>query len=174
MAAKNAPRSTGLSSIVSLVAALCVGILLGSFLQKGYDSSAGGSTSANRGPKHGTILQLDDIPFRKTSHIDEEGRPIVKQQLLEAFAVPNFVGYSIATFKPGQVMMPPHEHKSMHEFFYVIEGTGVIQKDGVDHTVKPGTFLHMAPFEKHGIYIPKDATQDMKMVVCGVTVGDEK
>jgi hypothetical protein len=32
----------------------------------------------------------------------------------------------------------------------------------------------MAPFEKHGIWVPKDATEDMKMVVCGVTVGAKK
>ena len=172
-----------LSSTVLFVAVFCIGILVGGFLQKGYAAvavvsmhtmhSTNNNNNNNVGPKHGSIQQLAEVPFRKTSHIDEEGRPIVKQQLLEPFVVPNFVGYSIATFSPGQIMMPPHEHKSLHEFFYVIEGTGIIQKDGIDNKVKPGTFLHMAPFEKHGIWVPKDATQDMKMVVCGVTVGDK-
>lgn len=155
-----------LSTTVLVVVALCIGIVVGSLLQKGY-----ATVKVDMGPKHGSIQQLEQIPFRKTSHIDEEGRPIMKQQILEPFVVPNFVGYSVATFKPGQIMMPPHEHKSLHEFFYVIQGTGIIQKDGIDNKVKPGTFLHMAPFEKHGIWVPKDATEDMKMVVCGVTVG---
>ena len=35
-------------------------------------------------------------------------------------------------------MMPPHEHKSLHEFFYVLEGKGIIQVNGVDHHVEPG------------------------------------
>lgn len=158
--------SQSLSTTVLVVVALCIGIVVGSLLQKGY-----ATVKVDMGPKHGSIQQLEQIPFRKTSHIDEEGRPIMKQQILEPFVVPNFVGYSVATFKPGQIMMPPHEHKSLHEFFYVIQGTGIIQKDGIDNKVKPGTFLHMAPFEKHGIWVPKDATEDMKMVVCGVTVG---
>jgi uncharacterized cupin superfamily protein len=117
------------------------------------------------------VLQLNDVPFRNTSHVDDVGRPIVKQQLIEPFAIPNFVGVSIATFSPGQTMMPVHEHTSLHEFFFVISGKGIIQKDGVDHKVTAGTFLHMAPLEKHGIWIPNDYAQDMKMLVCGVTVG---
>jgi len=28
----------------------------------------------------------------------------------------------------------------------------------------------MAPKEKHGIWIPENETEDMKMAVCGVTV----
>lgn len=161
-------QSFGLSFVLFLIGIFCLGLIAGGAIQKGYDT-----LHKEVGPKHGSVQQLEDVPFRKTSHIDEQGRPIVKQQLLEPFAVPNFVGYSIATFKPGQIMMPPHEHKSLHEFFYVIEGTGIIQKDGIDHKVKPGTFLHMAPFEKHGIWVPKDATEDMKMAVCGVTVGEK-
>mmetsp|Transcript_8694 Transcript_8694/g.13406 ORF Transcript_8694/g.13406 Transcript_8694/m.13406 type:complete len:163 (-) Transcript_8694:66-554(-) len=158
-----------LASVTPLALAFCAGILIGGAIQ------CQNSNSKNVfGPTKGVVLELADVPFRKTSHIDEEGRPIVKQQLFDPFLVPNFVGFSVATFKPGQIMMPPHQHKSLHEFFYVVEGTGVIQKDGVDHQVKAGTFLHMAPFEKHGIYVPKEAIEDMKMVVCGVTVGEEK
>jgi quercetin dioxygenase-like cupin family protein len=161
-------RPLRVSSIVVVAIAFCFGILAGGFLQKGYES-----VNTNVGPKHGSIQHLEQTPFRKTSHIDENGKPIVKQQFIEPFVIPKFVGYSVATFKPGQTMMPPHEHKSLHEFFYVIEGTGIIQKDGIDNQVKPGTFLHMAPFEKHGIWVPKDASQDLKMVVCGVTVGEK-
>jgi len=152
---------------MSTFLAFIAGILLGYLIRHGDKQK----DSHHFGPRRGMVLQLNDVPFRNTSHVDDVGRPIVKQQLIEPFAIPNFVGVSIATFSPGQTMMPVHEHKSLHEFFFVISGKGIIQKDGVDHKVTAGTFLHMAPLEKHGIWIPNDYTQDMKMLVCGVTVG---
>ena len=81
------------------------------------------TTTSQKGiPKEGSITHLNDIPVRKTSHVDEEGRPITKQQFLDAFVLPDFVGFSVATFLPGQVMMPPHEHETLYEIFYVVEG----------------------------------------------------
>jgi len=127
--------------------------------------------SSSKGPSKGFVTNLDQIPPRNTVHVDEKGRPVTKQQLLEPFVLPNLVGFSIATFLPGQTMMPVHEHESLHELFYVIEGTGTIQIDNVDHSVRPGTFLHVTPGEKHGIWVPEDANAPLKMVVTGVTVG---
>lgn len=121
-------------------------------------------------PLHGTIKQLDDTPSRPTSHIDQHGKSIMKQQLLDAFVVPNFVGYSVATFEAGQEMKP-HEHEYLHEFFYVLDGTGIISIDGVGHEMKPGSFYHLAPHERHGIRVSKDAKAAMKLAVFGVTVG---
>jgi quercetin dioxygenase-like cupin family protein len=170
-------RRQSLSLTFFVVAAFSLGMLTGGFLQQGFgvlNPAFALVDNNDTGPEHGSIQHLEDIPFRKTSHVDENGKPVMKQQFLEPFVVPNFVGYSVATFKPGQTMMPPHEHESLHEFFFVIHGTGIIQKDGVDHEVKPGTFLHMAPSEKHGIWVPKDASEDLKMAVCGVTVEKKK
>jgi len=59
----------------------------------------------NSGPSKGTIKSLAQTPARNTVHVDEQGRPITKQQLLEPFVIPNLVGFSVATFLPGQVMM---------------------------------------------------------------------
>lgn len=95
----------------------------------------------------------------------------MKQQLLAAFVVPDFVGYSVATFEAGQEMMPPHEHENLHEFFYVLDGTGIISIDGVEQDMKQGSFYHLAPHERHGIRVSNDATQAMKLAVFGVTVG---
>uniref|UniRef100_A0A7S4JAN4 Cupin type-2 domain-containing protein n=1 Tax=Odontella aurita TaxID=265563 RepID=A0A7S4JAN4_9STRA len=151
---------------------LIVGGIIGASIQ--HLVSVGG-LKRDLGPTRGLVTRLENTPVRNTVHIDELGRPITKQQLLEPFVLPNFVGFSVATFKPGQTMMPVHEHESMHEIFYVIEGTGIIQVNGIDHKVSPGTFLHIAPHEKHGIWIPKESKGgDMKMVVCGVTVGDNQ
>mmetsp|Transcript_2787 Transcript_2787/g.3366 ORF Transcript_2787/g.3366 Transcript_2787/m.3366 type:complete len:172 (+) Transcript_2787:40-555(+) len=162
--------NNGLSVNAKLMIAFVGGILFSSIFHIGFSSSK----SEDLGPTKGIVTRLADTPVRPTSHIDDLGRPITKQQLLEPFVVPNFVGYSVATFKPGQNMMPVHEHESLHEFFYVLEGTGIIQVNGVDHKVSPGTFLHMAPHEPHGIWIPKDNKGDMKMAVCGVVVGEKK
>jgi len=93
---------------------------------------------------------------------------------LEPFVIPTLVGFSVATFLPGQIMMPPHAHETMHELFYVIEGRGMFQIDGVDVEVQPGTFLHMAPTEKHGIWVPSEFTEPLKMVVTGVAIAEKK
>jgi quercetin dioxygenase-like cupin family protein len=62
----------------------------------------------------------------------------------------------------------------MHELFYIIEGRGIFQIEGRDVEVTPGTFLHMAPLEKHGIWVPKDFQEPLRMVVTGVTIGEKK
>lgn len=157
-----------MSSRINLAIATVSGMCIGAALKSNFSFSNVKPTTNTTWK--GVVKHLADVPDRPTSHIDTQGRPITKQQLLEPFVVPNFVGYSVATFKPGQNMMPVHEHESMHEFFYVLEGRGVIQINNVDHNVEPGTFLHMAPKEKHGIWIPENEKDDMKMAVCGVTV----
>eukprot|EP00957_Ditylum_brightwellii_P022511 1698507-Ditylum_brightwellii.AAC.1 len=69
-------------------------------------------------------------------------------------------------------MMPEHEHESMHEIFFVLEGTGTFRIDGTDHKLEPGMMLHIAPKEKHGIWVPEEEEVALRMAVCGVTVGD--
>ena len=81
---------------------LLIGTAIGASLNSINNSV---STGMNSGPSKGTIKSLAETPVRNTVHVDELGRPITKQQLLEPFVVPNLVGFSIATFLPGQVMM---------------------------------------------------------------------
>ena len=100
---------------------LIIGILLGSTITSIHHSTLESKEKQNL-PTKGILTTIDDVPVRKTSHVDEEGRPITKQQFLDAFVLPNFVGFSVATFLPGQVMMPPHEHETLYELFYVVEG----------------------------------------------------
>ena len=126
--------------------------------------------TANIGTTTGIIQQLSNVPFRATSHKDKNtGKSIVKQQFIEPFVVPHFVGFSVATFEAGQIMMPAHTHETLHEFFYVLEGSAVFVVDGVEHKVGPQTFFHLAPGESHGIYVPEDSVDGaMKMAVFGV------
>ena len=116
----------------------------------------------------GSIHRLESTPIRKTSHVDRQGNPIIKQQFLEPFAIPNVAGYSVATIRPGQDV-EVHEHDSMHEFFYILEGNGIFQRGDQNIEVGPGTFLHFAPREKHGISVPQRASGDMKLLVSGIT-----
>ena len=119
----------------------------------------------------GSVKHLDTIPFRPTSHRDvSTGKFIMKQSFLEPFRVPNFAGFSVATFEPGQMMMPAHSHSSMHEFFFVVEGKGMIVIDGSEHEMRPNSFIHLAPGEKHGIYLPDGIDKPMKMIVFGVFI----
>lgn len=126
--------------------------------------------STETGPLHGSVKHLDNTPSRPTSHVDQNGKSIMKQQLLDAFVVPNFVGYSVATFEAGQEMTP-HEHENLHEFFYVLNGGGIITIGGIEQEMEPGSFYHLAPHERHGIRVPRDASEAMKLAVFGVTAG---
>lgn len=53
-------------------------------------------------------------------------------------------------------------------------GSGTFEVNGVEHEVSVGTFLLMAPHEKHGIWVPKDQESALKVVVTGVVVGERK
>ena len=129
-----------------------------------------GSQQSERHLLSGSIHRLEDTPFRHTAHRDENGRPVMKQQLIEAFIVPNVAGYSVASVLPGQ-RVDSHEHATMHEFFYVLEGSAIFTIDGKETTARPGTFFHLAPHEVHGIFVPPDSADgEMKMLVSGVVV----
>jgi len=168
---------------MNLIVAVTAGIIVGMLLQKNLSQTTSLLAPSQTGsrlrndPKEvsiqqrGMVKRLEDVPPRPTSHIDTEGRPITKQQFLEPFVVPNFVGYSVATFLPGQTMMPVHEHESMHEFFYVLKGKGFFQVNDTEYEVSEGMFLHMAPGDKHGIWVPKDSDEGpLMLAVCGVTL----
>ena len=119
------PKHTGgaitkyakLDYIIMLIVGICIGT---SFTHIHYVAKE--SSIKRKTPSTGFVKQLSETPVRSTSHVDDTGRPITKQQLLEPFVLPNLVGFSIATFLPGQTMMPPHEHETLYEIFYVVEG----------------------------------------------------
>lgn len=114
----------------------------------------------------GKVVDQENIPARPTSHVDPTGRSIMKQQFLEAFVVPRFVGVSLATLKPGQEVTK-HEHESLHEFFYGIEGEATVSVDGARHKMKAGTFVHATPHEIHSV--KNNSVEDFKFLVFGVT-----
>jgi quercetin dioxygenase-like cupin family protein len=145
--------------------------LLGSFFPLSWLFRDDFSSSPNPQPsvsRHGTILQLDSVPLSPTSHRNKDGIYILKQQLIEPFAVSqNLAGISIATLQPHQTI-EAHAHATMHEFFYVLEGHGTITVNGRLQPARKGTFVHVAPFESHAI-----SATDEKMILMnvGLTTG---
>lgn len=117
----------------------------------------------------GYVRHLSDIPKRATSHIDKQGDPITKQQLIEPFVFQNVAGFSVATLLPGQVI-DSHKHESMVELFFIVSGTGTIQiNDETPQDIGPGHFIQVSPPERHELRVKSTATDPMVMIVCGIT-----
>ncbi len=55
-----------------------------------------------------------------------------------------------------------HYHKRATEFYYVLEGEGVVRLDGVEHPVTKGSVVHIPPRVVHG------AKGRMKVLVVGI------
>lgn len=98
----------------SLLIGIAIGIVIGTVFSTMHHHSSTFNDNVQQVTKIGLVKTLAETPVRNTNHVDELGRPITKQQLLEPFVIPNCVGFSVATFLPGQVMLPPHQHESMH------------------------------------------------------------
>ena len=99
----------------------------------------------------------------------------MKQQFMDPFVIPNLAGFSVGIFEPGQNILPPHAHETMHELFYVLEGKGVFQINGINYAAEPGSFFHMAPNEPHAMWVADNSTDGpMKVIVTAVTIGDKK
>ena len=154
-------------SCIVIFLSFLAGFMMGSF---GRTATPSHVSAIRRVPTahSGSVYHLSDTPVRNTAHVDRLGRPITKQQFVEPFEVPNVAGFSVATLLPGQDVSS-HQHESMHEFFYILEGKGVFIIDGKEESVEPGTFLHIAPHEKHRISVPVGGAK-MKILLSGVVV----
>jgi quercetin dioxygenase-like cupin family protein len=110
--------------------------------------------------------------IRPIAYTDRNGNPCFKQQLVDSFSVvDNVSGISIATLQPQQsVEVHAHSHGTMHEFFYVLKGHGIIMLNHLNHDAKAGLFVHAAPGEPHAFYTHDD---QMKMLNVGVTIGSK-
>jgi quercetin dioxygenase-like cupin family protein len=121
-------------------------------------------------PRRGFITHISKVSHRPTSHMDGQGRPITKQQLVDPFVIPNFAGFSIATLQPGQTLAE-HSHESMVELFYVLSGSGKVQIDGQETSIAQGHFIEVVPGERHAFDVQPTEEQAMVMLFCGITTG---
>lgn len=56
----------------------------------------------------------------------------------------------------------PHYHKRSTELYYVLSGEGAVVLDGVEHSVKPGSMVHIPPGVVHS------AVGRMRVLVVGI------
>ena len=166
------------AGLLKFLSAFLFGILIGRIGQSKNSTGKKFSDASEAVTVKSSIQHLRDIPVRETSHIDKNTRnAITKQQFLEPFLVPNVAGFSVATIRRNQTV-EMHSHRSMHEFFYVLEGSATFfMNDDNDqqrgYRVDPGTFVHFVPNCAHGIVVAGDSTEgDLKVLLAGVTVGD--
>ncbi len=63
---------------------------------------------------------------------------------------------SESSIPPG-FAIPPHYHETLHDMFYVLEGTLTLLYDGEEHEAGPGTFAVVPPGTVHAFSNRSDA-----------------
>lgn len=192
--------------IISFACGYCVGAYNGNIFNKTLHKAViiiDSTTVQER--KTSQVIHLHNVPLKSTSHVDndaQEGhhhhhRPIIitKQQLVEPFVlVNNLAGISVTNLLPGQ-SVTRHSHKSMHEFFYILDGQGLVQletetttsrrsipnnnNNSIDDednnissswlSVSKGSLVYAAEREAHAFHVPENASQPMQMIYFGLT-----
>jgi quercetin dioxygenase-like cupin family protein len=172
-------RSNTFFSAAHMFVVLLFGYLLG-YYQGNRSSDDVRDSNQKTTLVSGGVQQLESVPVRSTAHVDGQGRPITKQQLIDPFVVPRLAGISVATLQSGQTVSS-HQHESMHEFFFILQGKATfrVEKAAKGETkaeqqvvpVSKGSFVHCAPHEMHEIVGPSDRNEEpLKMFVVGVTL----
>jgi quercetin dioxygenase-like cupin family protein len=64
---------------------------------------------------------------------------------------------SESTVPPNAPTPPPHYHETLHDMFYVLEGTLTLHYDGEDLEAPAGTFACIPPGVVHTFYNRSDA-----------------
>ncbi len=83
------------------------------------------------------------------SILDRTNSPVEKQSLAEA------------SMKPGQ-KTDRHHHKLSEEFYFLLEGTALMEIDGETHDVGPGDAILIPPGAWHQI----TAKSDLRFLCC--------
>jgi quercetin dioxygenase-like cupin family protein len=160
---------------IRVVVAFLFGVFLGNRFERMTNLLSGSSGIHDPSSRHhvkmkSSFQHKENISPLNTSHIDQNGNAITKQQFLDPFVVPNIAGISIATIQPGQTVAV-HSHRTMHEFFFVLHGSATFYLDDVPQIVSPGSFVHVAPQSSHSIVVPKDTHDgDLQVILFGVVV----
>ena len=114
------------------------------------------------------VNHISHVPKRPTSH-----KGILKQQLVTPFTVhPSLAGVSIGIVAPQQ-RIGHHQHQSMSEFFYVLQGHGFIQlATTVDNEpmepLQQGSFVFVGPLQNHSFFVPESASEPLKILYFGL------
>lgn len=89
---------------------------------------------------------LNDLPEESVSH-----NPEIKKKVMLRFGdLPHLTNFSQSRFAPGQTA-PSHAHQDMCEVFFVESGSGVIDIDGKEYLLVPGSCVAVEPGEFHEV-----------------------
>ena len=91
-------------------------------------------------------LCLNDLTVQGVSH----NAAISKKVMLQPGDLPHLTQFAQAQFPPGAIA-GAHQHRDMHEVFFVESGTGQIIIDGRPHPLMPGVCVAVAPGELHEV-----------------------
>lgn len=90
------------------------------------------------------IQKEDELPAIPTSHRAD----ILKKVFLKNGEIRGITQLGTAVFQPGQ-QVEEHEHSTMYEVFYILEGSVVFTIEGTVFTAEPGHCITVEPGEKH-------------------------
>ena len=92
-------------------------------------------------PKH--IIRTRGLDWESARHARH---PYNEKSEMRGFALADMVGQKrtpvhLLRVPPGKETFVPHAHAVEEEWAFVVEGTGVVELDGVDHPIGPGDYL---------------------------------
>ncbi|KAL7575444.1 hypothetical protein ACA910_007344 [Epithemia clementina (nom. ined.)] len=134
------------------------------------------------------VHEVEHVPKRPTSHSG-----VWKQQLVDSFSLhPSLTGVAIGILDNPQTGVEMHQHTSMSEFFFVLQGQGIVQvktrstirnnnptrnEDGEDddkdltqhHPIQAGSFMFVAPRQNHSFFVSEASREPLKLLYFGLT-----
>ncbi len=84
-----------------------------------------------------------------SAQIEETSRHgTMKSVILRGGVLPDVTQVAVATLQESDVM-EPHQHDTMYEIYYCLEGEATYHVAGEQHPVRPGDFLVVPPGAEH-------------------------
>lgn len=104
-------------------------------------------------------------PSDRQKTITAHAQPITKEVLISSGKVPHLTQFAISSLTAGQEV-EAHVHYDMYEVFFVVNGTGLLRVDGINHQVFAGVVFVIEPGESHEI--SNLGTEDLVLQYFGV------
>lgn len=155
------------------------------------DTTEDEAINAARQRRHG-VEQIDRLPLRSTSHPG-----VYKQQLVAPFTLhPSLAGISIGILENSQQTVERHQHDSMSEFFFVLQGQGSMELSNhnttnnnnndkstnnkeddppsfyTEYPVRPGSFVFVGPHVNHSLSVTESSNEPLRFLYIGLTDTD--
>ena len=119
-----------------------------------------------RTPK-ATIVKGAEILWEEPpAHFDAFSKMLVNPQNTDS----RLFDFRVSSYQP-KGYVAPHKHKIQEQVYYILEGEGLMELDGVRTVVTPWTAISIPPGVVHAIY--NTGMCDLKFVVVTTPVSDD-